>query len=201
MSVMSKKLGKSKAVEYIEKCAHDIQDGVMLCIDPSVGSSSSMPGYAIYENSALVDAGILEITSAGQQVPYRLRELSEILRTEFKGPWDVVVIEDIPPMRGGPFANVKGHASLLKSCGAIIAATSSPHIVEMHPTVWRRYIDDEYVKSDHMDAIYIGKAALGMAQLIIERERLRNEKLAAKQDKQKTAKRRKNNKQRKKKAA
>jgi hypothetical protein len=55
--------------------------------------------------------------------------------------------------------------SLLWSVGVAVAALSPKYgMIEMPPQTWRRFIDDDYVKSDNKDAVCIGHAAIQLAQ-------------------------------------
>ena len=166
------KLGKSKAVEDVTKCYEEILTGTILCVDPSSGSGSSMPGYALYEAGELQEHGIVDILKVGQKVQNRLRELAISFRDDFDKV-DVLVIEDIPPIHGGGRgrfgSQMKSHASLLKSVGCIIGAVDSDHVVSIHPRVWQKWKDENYVKSDHADATYIGIAAIEMSKMIKEK--------------------------------
>ena len=166
-------LGTSKAVKEIQGCYAEILNGRILCIDPSVGSGSSMPGYAIYEKGEKVDSGIIEVEAVKKHVGFRLQEIGKCLREEF-GEFDVLVIEDIPPFRAGKgirHGARKSHVSLLKSVGCIFGAAQFKHLVNIHPRTWQKWKDDDYTKSDHADAVYIGIAALGMAKLIEEKNK------------------------------
>lgn len=161
-------LGTSKAVKEIEKCYILILEGRILCIDPSVGSASSMPGYAIYENQKLIDKGTIDIDvkTTKKHVGFRLQELGKSLREEFKTV-DVLVIEDIPPFRaGGTYGANKAHVSLLKSVGCIFGSAQFEHLVNIHPRTWQKWRDENYAKTDDKDAEYIGIAAIGMAKII-----------------------------------
>lgn len=171
-----KKLGTSKAVTDIMKCWKLVLSGNVLCIDPSVGSNSSMPGYAIYQKGYFIENGIIEVQNPNKDISYRLQEIAKALRDEFQRV-DVLVIEDIPPFRAGKgFAHgsSKSHASLLKSVGCILGAVDAKYVVNMHPRAWQRWVDERYIKDDHVDARYIGIAAVAMAKLIkedVEREK------------------------------
>lgn len=172
---------KIQAILDIEKCWKQILEGKILCIDPSSGSHSSMPGYALYDNCELKESGIIEIDSINETLPIRLRELAVCLQNDF-GRYDVLVIEAIPPIHGGGRrfnSHAKTHASLLKSCGTILGAVDRAHTVSLHPRTWQKWKDDNYVKSDQADAEYIGVAAIAMAKK--EKERL--EKAAKKKEK------------------
>ncbi len=173
------KLGKSKAVDDVMKCYETILTGTLLCVDPSSGSESSMPGYALYDNGVMTEKGIVEVLSKGSKVQNRLKELADCFREDFDAV-DVLVIEDIPPIHGGARrgfgGRMKSHASLLKSVGAIIGAVKATHIVSINPRVWQKWKDENYVKSDDVDAQYMGIAAIEMSKMIQTKELKRKAK-------------------------
>jgi hypothetical protein len=155
----------------IRNALPEILDGVILSIDPSSGSTSSMPGWALYRKGELVESGIIEI-SYQHELPYRLRELHKYMHQlidEFSP--DVLVYEDLPPRhyRGGKSAyhgNDKGHASLLKSLGVIISIPGPDFYVGIHPLTWKRLVREDYVKGDESDAIEMGYIVINQAHKI-----------------------------------
>ena len=175
---MAKKKKKAKklsqATKDIAKCYNEILTGTILCIDPSSGSASSMPGYAIYKESKLVDSGILEVETVSKEIPVRLKEIGDMLRDGFDD-YDVLVIEFISPVHGGggmrqAFFQAKFHASLLKSVGCVLGTVNRKHTVQIHPRTWQKYRDEYYEKSDHKDAEYMGICAIAMAKEMKEKE-------------------------------
>lgn len=154
-----------------------ILTGSLLCIDPSSGSESSQPGWALFQNGVLVEAGVAEIN-------HRL-ELRSRLRLvwEYFSVWadkvDIVLIEEIPvrPIRtkmdanssGKTWMNAKSHGSLVEAIGATKAAfpVSIP-VVKLPASLWHRVSRDQgwamqastVKKSDYMDAVRIGMTAI-----------------------------------------
>ncbi len=145
--------------------------GRVLVIDPSIGSNSSMPGYAIFENKVMLEKGILQIETMkrkGTVVP-RLRELSKILREEFAEVFDVLVIEDVPSV----WSRAGGHKAvipLMKAMGCIIGNVQSKYVVEITPMSWTSRVSKieiekqmKYIKGDDTDAEWIGYVVMQMA--------------------------------------
>lgn len=138
----------------------------MLVVDPSSGSSSSMPGYALFKGGQLVDSGVLQIDSS-KEVPRRLQDISNCLRSEFPEV-DVLVIEDIPSRSFG--RNASAHATLLKSVGTVLGSAQYKKFVEVAPSVWhawlRTYPEEAkgYEKGDEWDAKVMGYCVLSIAK-------------------------------------
>lgn len=147
-----------------------ITKGYVLAIDPSSGSmnssgSGSWPGYAIYVAGELRESGVIELESAGKDLPYRLQELAQVLRDEFERP-DVLVVEKIAARRyGGGSAN--SHASLLKAVGVTLA-TPADTVIEVRPQQWRPLRHESWFKDDEQDAIALGHATLEIANWMLE---------------------------------
>lgn len=148
--------------------------GKVLVIDPSSGSQSSLPGYALFEKGELKEVGVLEL-NIGRELGQRLKQLSDSLR-EF-GEVDVLVIEDIPVRSFGKGA--RPHASLLKAVGCVMGSVSYKHLVEVSPSTWKAYLKRNegkflnYMKSDDWDALIMGYCSLdrAMGQTFWENEK------------------------------
>lgn len=146
-----------------------ILDGTMLCIDPSVGSSSSQPGWAVYVQGKLAHSGTLDI-EVGTPLHYRLQVLGKHMRGLIKeyDP-DVLAFEDIPSQRYGG-GNAEAHASLLKAVGVILSIPGPQGYLRLKPMVWKRLVRDTYVKGDREDAEEIGYVAIKVAEEIKEED-------------------------------
>ena len=143
--------------------------GTVLAIDPSIGSNSSMPGWAIYSQGNLIDSGIIEIVPK-QEVPIRLQILSRKVRQlELMYKPDILVYEDIPSQRHGG-GNANAHASLLKALGAILSVEGPAAHIGLHPQTWKRLARDGYTKGDEEDAIEMGWIAIDIAKWFNESE-------------------------------
>lgn len=158
---------QQRKVEFqTQRAVSSVLKGSMLVIDPSSGSSSSMPGYAIFASGELLDSGILTV-NANKELPRRLVDIAKCLREQFS-PVNVLVIEDIPVRAHG--RNATGHASLLKSVGAILSAAQYDQFIEVSPSVWKAYIEktiaikEKYVKGDEWDAKVIGYCVIDLAK-------------------------------------
>lgn len=165
---------KSKAYQDISRNTQGILRGVIVCIDPSIGSSSSMPGYAVYREGKYVTSGIFEIP-VSQPIPDKLRMLANHLRKLYNTyPPDCLVYEDIPAQRHG-MGNAVAHASLLKALGAILSVPGPMGYVGIMPISWKKLVRDTYVKGDEADAVEMGYVVIAQAE-IIEYDRLRKGK-------------------------
>lgn len=158
---------KSQAYIAIDKHSHAIANGIIVCIDPSIGSTSSMPGYAVYKAGILQDAGIFTINPK-ESIPERLTMLSHYVRKLYK-LWnpDILVFEEIPAQRYGG-GNAVAHASLLKSVGVILSISGPDGYVGMLPISWKKLVRESYLKGDMEDAIEIGWIAIEHARQIEE---------------------------------
>lgn len=159
-------IGKSSDVYTRTKLrTREILEGVVISIDPSIGSSSSMPGYAVYRATELLEAGTFDINPRGE-VWERLRQLSFQLRRLYQRfPPDVLVYEEIPAQRHGGHATA--HASLLKAVGAILSVGGPEYAVGIYPTSWKSQAREGYVKGDKEDAIEIGWVVCELAKVIV----------------------------------
>lgn len=144
-------------------------NGKVLAVDPSMGSHSSMPGWALYDAGELVTSGILNINPDGakwerlQQVYRQLRSLS----IEFQ--IDACVYENVPVSAHAGRSQVS-HASLLMAVGVTMAAVVARVFVGIPPIVWKCRASEDYVKSDEQDAIQMGRIVIEMAQLILSKQ-------------------------------
>lgn len=130
--------------------------GMLLAIDPSSGSRDSQPGYAIFKEGRLIDAGHIRVT-AGQAIHTRLFELRRSLAEDFTMP-DVLVTENIPPFMGGGFN--RNILNLHYSIGVVLSMFLVPTI-RVTPMTWQKNISKEnYRKTDMNDAIMIGYAVV-----------------------------------------
>ena len=141
----------TKVYDELKKYHGLIIKGTVLCIDPSIGSSSSMPGWAVSRNGTRVDSGIIEI-EVSRDIPARLQVLNRKIRNLIQ-EWDpdILVYEDIPAQRHGG-GNANAHASLLKALGAILSVPGPRGYVGLHPMTWKRLARPSYVKGDEEDA-------------------------------------------------
>lgn len=149
----------SQAYQALEKCHFYVINGIVISIDPSIGSTSSMPGYAVYKQGVLQESGVLKIDRSGS-VAQRLQELSHRVRKLYS-TWnpDVLVYEEIPSQRYGG-GNANAHASLLKAVGVILSISGPEGYVGLTPQSWKKMTRPEYTKSDENDAKELGYIAI-----------------------------------------
>jgi hypothetical protein len=152
----------SKAYGNIEDNLQGILEGVMVSIDPSIGSSSSMPGWAVYRTGQYVASGTFDIP-IHRSLPDRLRTLANHIRKLYNeySP-DVLAYEDIPAQRYG-MGNAIAHASLLKALGAILSVPGPDGYVGIMPVSWKKMVRDTYTKGDEADAVEIGYVVIECA--------------------------------------
>lgn len=162
-----KKPGKLlRKVEYqTSRALRSLLEGSVLVIDPSSGSASSQPGYAIFQAGQLMDSGIIKIDHS-KEVPRRLQDIAEALRRDFQ-PVNVLIVEDIPVRAFG--RNAAAHATLLKSVGTILCAAQYDKYVEISPSVWHAWLSKDppqargYKKGDEWDARVMGYCIMDLA--------------------------------------
>ena len=156
----------SKLSHSIEPIKSTILSGRVLAIDPSSGSKESQPGYALFEGGKFVDSGVIRIQHR-QSLQHRLFSLREALQKDFASEKpDVLVVENIAPFIASPgrgtFGASKSVLSLHKAVGVTISCFDCP-LVEVAPISWRKYIPENYLKSDECDAIMMALCVLKIA--------------------------------------
>jgi hypothetical protein len=155
---------KGKLYQDVSRVKGPLVYGNVLSIDPSIGSTSSSPGWAYYQAGQLIDAGIIHTGGSHLELWQRARRLGDALRTlcsEYRV--DVLVYEDIPATSG---FNQNAISSLLKAVGVVLCSTTSSHVLGIHPASWKNYVRPEYKKGDKEDAIEIGWVAISLASYI-----------------------------------
>lgn len=127
----------------------DSCSGLVLVIDPSSGSTGSMPGFCLLKDGQLVESGHYQIPL--QEAPRRLHYLDSLLREEYRNPDGTpklsgLVIENIPPfMSRGPASGAPGDAdfrtkgviNLHRSIGVVFGALGDVPITEITPRSWK----------------------------------------------------------------
>lgn len=142
-----------------------ILDGTILVVDPSIGSMSSQPGWAIYQAGVLIASGTLEIDPRGEKWT-RLHELHRLLRNKsLEIEPDLCIFEQVPVTGHGGRSQVS-HASLLYAVGVTMAAVQADAFLGITPIVWKSRTRPEYVKSDEGDAIAMGYVVIDIAREI-----------------------------------
>jgi len=143
----------------------EILEGGLLSIDPSCGSSSSMPGYAIYRAGKLTTSGILKINFRLPLV-LRLKKIYELI-SGFPDI-DVAVIEGVPVAARGRGRSAIGHASLLQAVGVTTAAVPTTSVVFLDARISAGERPAGFVKGDEADAIHLGEVVIRYARSEVE---------------------------------
>lgn len=178
----------SKTYQAISPLSNTILTGRVLCIDPSTGSQSSMPGYAVYDKGNLEESGIIQVNPSLNRC-LRLYEISRTIREEFDGEFDLLIVEYIPPVTYKGGMNSIAVMALQKAIGAIMGARPFPALLEIPASAWKAYKHDTYSKSDEHDAIALGNCAITVAnEILLETEEKPKTHQPAKVKKKKTAK-------------
>jgi len=156
---------KTNIYADIRKSTKLLLDGIVLACDPSMGSLSSQPGYAVYEAGVLVASGTLDIDPSGEKWE-RLKEVYRQLRNLSMG-WgvDACVYEQVPVSAHNGRSQVS-HASLLMAVGVTMAAVDARVFIGIPPITWKKYVSPDYVKSDAEDARQMGRIVIDMAREI-----------------------------------
>lgn len=156
-----------------------LQQGIVVAIDPSIGSNSSMPGWAVYKAGELLGSGTFAL-DLNKGRPQRLQQLAHFLRKLY-ATWnpDVLVYEEVPSQRyggGNNFGNAKAHASLLNALGVVLSISGPDYYVGLQPISWKKCARPTYVKSDQADAEEIGWVAISEGARIEAQEGTRKKK-------------------------
>lgn len=155
---------KGKLYQEVSRHLTDLTVGTVLVVDPSIGSSSSSPGWALYEKCKLRRSSTIDTGGSHLPLWQRARTLGEAIHEicqEYRP--DILVYEDIPATSG---FNPNAQASLLKAVGIILACTDTESVIGVHPASWKNYVNKEYRKGDEEDAIEIGRIVTELAQHI-----------------------------------
>jgi len=157
-------------MKAIVDCADCILNGTLLAIDPSTGSKSSMPGFAVFEKGILIESGIIQVDLKGNRAQ-KLYQINHTLRTDFGAP-DVVAVES-----AGYFISKMNPASIIslqRAIGAVIAAWPVKCLVEVPSNVWQRYQFKGYIKGDEADSICIGLTVIAKAKEVLLNKEVQN---------------------------
>jgi hypothetical protein len=146
----------SKIKLAIGRCKGKVLTGTLLAIDPSIGSGSSMPGWALFQGGVLMESGIIQLPPFGAK-HQRLRRILEVLQNEFEEP-DIFAIEHISP------STTRWNTSLIMARAVMLAAQKWKVVLHVAPRTWRARCPKDYTKTDEGDAIQIGRACIQIAQ-------------------------------------
>lgn len=154
----------SQAYKAIEKCTRFLIGDAVVSIDPSVGSHSSMPGWAVFRNGVFVARGTFPIDPT-MSIPDKLHALNTAVRKLYDQVQPTVLVyEEIPASRHG--GSAASQATLHKALGAILSVPGPDYYVGIYPISWQALARDTYVKGDAEDAHEIGYVAIEQAREI-----------------------------------
>lgn len=131
-----------------------LMKGKILSIDPSIGSQSSMPGYAVFMDGALVTSGLIPVDRK-KSTEDRLQQLSRWIASLGR-TYDLMLIENVQ-------FGLRRNSSLLLAAGALMGAASAPVVIQVPPAFWRPRAGTGYIKGDERDAIEIGRVCIACA--------------------------------------
>lgn len=162
---------KTKLYGSLARTSRVVLEGRGLVLDPSCGSMSSQPGYAIYSKGVLEDKGTIQIP-LGRTLQERLHYLATCLRNEFPEKFDYVVIEEVPVLRFNKFGrSLKGQVSLHYAVGVMMSAFPVDLFLQITPATWRSFASDEHIEkkalghsTDEDDAQCMGYAVIEIAK-------------------------------------
>lgn len=162
--------GKSTQIyAELENARKLLLKGNVLSVDPSIGSLSSMPGYAVYQAGTLYASGTLIVDPKGTKWE-RLKEVYRLLRNISKQyTIDVCVYEQVPVSAHGGRSQVS-HASLLMAVGVTMAAVDARAFIGIPPVSWKKHVSTNYQKGDEQDAIEMGRIVIEMAVVMEQQE-------------------------------
>ena len=167
----SKGRDEAKYIQQIRGVRDALLGGKVLAVDPSSGSSGSMPGWCTFDASTPTDSGTIEVVRDPAYFNRQLHSLNTCLRSQFDVP-DVLVIEHIAPIfSGGAARQFSNTHRLHQGIGAIMAAFHCP-MVSIPPSIWKKYAPENYEKTDENDAIMLGIAAINTARKLEDLEPL-----------------------------
>lgn len=157
---------KTQVYANIREAALGLTRGFVLVVDPSMGSASSLPGYAVYAAGDLIDSGVLQVHTEGTRW-HRLKEVYRQLEN-LSTAWNpsVCVYEEIPVSAHAGRSQVS-HASLLLALGVTMAAVEAEAFVGIPPITWKKFVSPEYIKGDEQDAIEMGRIVIAMARELL----------------------------------
>jgi hypothetical protein len=182
--IIQESIGTRTSRRRISKCqesllAHKnlLLSSRVLSIDPSSASSSSKPGWALWDRGILVEMGVLDIKST-LPLSTKLQMIRHLLQTEFPGIAAVLLegISAVPVYTKKQVAGIRhagGQANFMttialqtlnKAVGVFIASwpIGTP-VIEVPVMTWKSRVRKilgvtTLEKSDDTDAMYIGLA-------------------------------------------
>ena len=182
--VTTKPVGTRTSRRRLSKCQESLLahrdlllNSRVISIDPSSASSSSKPGWALWDRGVLVEMGVLDIKST-LPLSTKLQMIRHLLQTEFPGIAAVLLegISAVPVYTKKQVAGIRhagGQANFMttialqtlnKAVGVFIASwpIGTP-VIEVPVMTWKSRVRKilgvtTLEKSDDTDAMYIGLA-------------------------------------------
>lgn len=142
-------------------------------LDPSSGSFSSQPGYAISEAGVEVDSGVIDMPVSAD-LTRRLYYLGRTLREQFPEKFDVVGVEDVPTHRfrqgrnGRTYGSVRQQLSLHKAVAVVEASFDVRHVLHVSPATWRTYASEDHLLCKEMGEATDEQDAQAMLYALIQ---------------------------------
>lgn len=144
----------SKVGQKLTDHREKLLTGKILSIDPSIGSQSSMPGYAVFVEGKLVASGLIPVDRR-KSTEERLQQLAKWV-SSLGGVYDLLLIENVQ-------FGMRRNSSLLLAAGALMGASSAPLVIQVPPAFWKPRTGEDYIKGDERDAIEIGRVCIAYA--------------------------------------
>lgn len=150
-----------------------VTSGLMLVIDPSTGSTGNM-GYAIFDEGYLIESGEIETHSKSSPTFKRIRDMAVLINEEFTDYYDMLLVEKL--------RTFKLADSLRAMTYVMQASVDTKNYSELTPATWqsiaREFIDwnPEKYKTDENDAVFLGIAAIMIANGWPESSQMRSKK-------------------------
>lgn len=165
---VTKKKPRNKFETGVFAAENLLRDGLVLAVDPSIGSQKSMPAFALADKGVILNSGIIELDL---KLPHHKR--LHALQTELFSiapSVDVLIIENIPPFmdRGGGGFRTQAVVSLHWAVGAILAAYGDAELIQIAPVTWHGWVNKNcpgYIKSDEHDALAMLMTAFDTAEI------------------------------------
>ena len=141
-----------------------IQHGTVLCIDPSSGGNSSLPGYALMYAGEVIDSGEIPVSGdlrvRGAYVGHRLYEIGAQLRALFPFRVELLGVELIYHTPSDSTIH-KSFQQLNMALGTIHSSIDAKYRIVIPAWEWWKMRGYGYTKTDENDAICMAKALVG----------------------------------------
>lgn len=146
-----------------------LRSGLVLAVDPSIGSQKSMPGFALVEGGRVIHSGHIQIDAS--KPPHRRLHMLQTELFAITPAIDLLITENIPPFMNkgsGGFRN-QSMISLHWAVGAILAAYDTD-LIQVPISSWHSWVNKNvgdfatvYKKCDENDALAMTCACFAAA--------------------------------------